>query len=173
MICQLIKCRYELAVHIKRAEATFIFAVLNSRAESRYYAVKRCRAHAKALKLCGVLHGRERTWIIGRDGIYSRRNLCELNADTIHTVEVYVVDAIIRQTSTAYSVNTYVGDGNVELMLYAGGKDQYKWLAEYAGQAVKMELAVCDWNNKGNKGCVLSITLEDGTKIYNELNFTK
>ena len=100
-------------------------------------------------------------------------DVCGLNLDTIHTVEVYVVEATIRQETTAYSVNTYVGDENVELMLYAGGRDQYKWLADYAGQTVKMELAVCDWNNKGNKGCVLSITLEDGTKLYNELNFAK
>ena len=96
-----------------------------------------------------------------------------LDGDVSHTVEVYVVTGTVRQEVTNYSTNTYVGDGPDEIMLYAGGKDQYKWLTPYLDQTVTIELAVCDWNAKGNKGCVLSITTEDGTQIFNTLNFDK
>ena len=99
--------------------------------------------------------------------------VCGLNGDTSHTVEVYVVEATIKLVSETYYSNIYVGDGSVQLLLYTNSAKQYSWLNDYVGQTVEMELAVCDWNNKGNKGCVLSITLEDGTKLYNELNFAK
>lgn len=98
-------------------------------------------------------------------------NVTALDGDVSHTTEVYVVTGTIRQESTNFSMNTYVGDGTSELLLYAGGKTQYAWLTPYVGQEVTIELAVCDWNNKGNKGCVLSITLADGTKIINTYNF--
>ena len=96
-----------------------------------------------------------------------------LDGDVSHTVEVYVVTGTVRQEVTNWSTNTYVGDGPDEVMLYSGSKDQYKWLTPYLDQPVTIELAVCDWNAKGNKGCVLSITTEDGTQIFNTLNFGK
>ena len=36
-----------------------------------------------------------------------------------------------------------------------------------------MEIAPCNWNDKKDnyRGCVLAIVLEDGSKIYNTLNF--
>ena len=66
---------------------------------------------------------------------------------------------------------TYVVDGDKKFMLYAGGAGQYAWLENYVGQTLTIELAVCDWNAKGNKGCVLSVTTADGTKVINNLNF--
>lgn len=98
-------------------------------------------------------------------------DICALNGDISHTVEVYVVTGTIRQESTNWSLNTYVGDGQNEFFLYSGGKSDYAWLTPYVGQTLTIELAVCDWNNKGNKGCVLSITLADGTQIFNTYNF--
>ena len=94
-----------------------------------------------------------------------------LNGDVSHTTEVYVVTGTIRQEETAYSLNTYIGDGTNEFFLYSGNKNHYAWLTPYVGQELTIEIAVCDWNNKGNKGCVLSITLADGTKIINTFNF--
>ena len=94
-----------------------------------------------------------------------------LDGDIIHTTEVYVVTGTIKRVVAGYSTNTYVTDGTNEFLLYAGGPAQYKWLEDYVGQTITIELAVCDWNNKGNKGCVLSITLADGTQIFNTLNF--
>ncbi|MBR3878511.1 MAG: OB-fold nucleic acid binding domain-containing protein, partial [Clostridia bacterium] len=93
-----------------------------------------------------------------------------LNGDISHTVEVYVVTATISQTATQWSSNTYVTDGSNQFMLYAGGKE-YNWLADYVGQTLTIELAVCDWNAKGNKGCILSITTADGTQIFNDYKF--
>ena len=97
--------------------------------------------------------------VIALDGAYS------------HTTEVYVITGTIKRESTAYSTNTFVVDGDASFMLYAGGPAQYKWLEAYVGQTLTIELAVCDWNAKGNKGCVLSITTEDGTRVLNEGNF--
>ena len=97
--------------------------------------------------------------VVALDGAYS------------HTTEVYVITGTIKRESTAYSTNTFVVDGDASFMLYAGGPANYKWLEAYVGQTLTIELAVCDWNAKGNKGCVLSITTEDGTRVLNEGNF--
>lgn len=95
-----------------------------------------------------------------------------LNGDISHTTEVYVVTGTIKRVVGGYSTNTYVVDGTNEFMLYAGGPTHYKWLETYVGHTLTIELAVCDWNNRGNKGCVLSITTEDGTQVFNTLNFS-
>ena len=99
-------------------------------------------------------------------------DIAALDGDVLHTTEVYVITATISREVGGYSTNTYVVDGDLEYMLYAGGAGQYAWLEEYAGQTLTIELAVCDWNNKGNKGCILSITTSDGTQIFNEINFS-
>ena len=96
-----------------------------------------------------------------------------LDGDASHTTEVYVITATISRVGGGYSTNTYVVDGDLEFLLYSnGGAAQYAWLEKYAGQTLTIELAVCDWNNKGNKGCILSITTADGTQIFNEINFS-
>ncbi|MBQ9748971.1 MAG: hypothetical protein IJV87_00135 [Clostridia bacterium] len=95
-----------------------------------------------------------------------------LNGDVSHTTEVYVITATVSRVSGGYSTNTYVVDGDLEFMLYAGSAGQYAWLESYVGQTLTIELAVCDWNNKGNKGCILSVTTADGTQIFNEVNFS-
>ena len=99
-------------------------------------------------------------------------DIAALDGDVLHTTEVYVITATISREVGGYSTNTYVVDGDLEYMLYAGGAGQYAWLEKYAGQTLTIELAVCDWNNKGNKGCILSITTADGTQIFNEINFS-
>ena len=54
------------------------------------------------------------------------------------------------------------------------GAGQYSWMEAYYGQEVTMEIAPCNWNDKGFwAGCVLAIRLEDGTKIMNTYNFDK
>lgn len=40
-----------------------------------------------------------------------------------------------------YSSKVYVGDGNVEFLLYTNSANQYEWLLEYEGQTVQMEIA--------------------------------
>jgi hypothetical protein len=75
---------------------------------------------------------------------------------------------------TAYSTTVQLQDpdgSSTYLLLYSGGKDQYKWLQAYNGQTVTVEVALCDWNAKGLKGCVLAVVNEDGSKVLNTLNF--
>jgi hypothetical protein len=63
-------------------------------------------------------------------------------------------------------------DGNDYINLYCSSGKQYKWLQQFAGQTITMEIAPCNWSNKNvYPGCVLSVILEDGTKIINTLNF--
>ncbi len=98
-------------------------------------------------------------------------DICALADSPEATTSVYVVTATISRVVGGYSTNTYLVDGDSKFLLYAGGPAQYAWLEDYNGQTVTVEVAVCDWNAKGLKGCVLSITLDDGTQIFNELNF--
>ncbi len=99
-------------------------------------------------------------------------DLCELKDTAEATTSVYVVTATISRVVTGYSTNTYLVDGDSSFMLYAGGPGNYAWLDQFNGQTVTVEVAVCDWNAKGLKGCVLSVITEDG-QIFNELNFNK
>jgi len=87
------------------------------------------------------------------------------------TVKVYVVTGEIEVQGEQYATKYFVSDGTNKFLLYSGSPGQYAWLAEYAGQELTIEVAVCDWNAKGLKGCVLSITTADGTQIFNEYNF--
>ncbi len=98
-------------------------------------------------------------------------DICSLTDSAEATTSVYVITATIERVVAGYSTNTYLVDGGNKFMLYAGGPAQYAWLEDYNGQTVTVEVAACDWNAKGLKGCVLSITLDDGTQIFNELNF--
>lgn len=100
-------------------------------------------------------------------------DILALSDSAEQTTSVYVVTATISRVIGGYSTNTYLVDGSNQFMLYAGGPGNYAWLDDYNGQTVTVEVAVCDWNAKGLKGCVLSITLADGTQIFNELNFAQ
>ena len=83
------------------------------------------------------------------------------------TTGVYVVTAKITKNATTYST-TYSFGG---LLLYSGGGAQYAWLDQFIdAESCTIELALCDWNAKGLKGCILAVITDDG-KVYNELNF--
>ena len=95
-----------------------------------------------------------------------------------HTAEVYVIDKASLTVSDGYYPTYYLIDegekdyGSKGLQFYQSGSAQYAWLQSYLGQTFKAEIALCNWNSKSAfKVCVLSITLEDGTQIYNTLNF--
>ena len=44
-------------------------------------------------------------------------------------------------------------------------------LKEYDGQEVTVEVALCDWNNKVYRLCLLSITGQDGVQKINTYNY--
>ena len=89
-----------------------------------------------------------------------------------HTHHVYVFDAKIHLVEQTYFSNYYLqnADGSVEFLLYASSGSQYSWLKEYVGKTITVEVAMCDWNNRGYRACVLAIVV-DGVTIVNDLNF--
>ena len=100
-------------------------------------------------------------------------DIYSLNPLEDHSTDVYVVKAIVEWVETDYysSVKLVNAQGET-LNLYCSGAGQYSWLSEFAGQEVTMEIAACNWNDKTYyRGCVLAVILEDGTKVYNTLNF--
>ena len=70
-------------------------------------------------------------------------------------------------------LNIYLTDSNgTRITLYSSSAKQYKWLHQYNGQSITMEIAPCNWSSKSTyPACVLAVVLEDGTKIVNTLNF--
>ena len=88
------------------------------------------------------------------------------------TTDVYVLKATVEVVETAYYTNIKLTSNGVSVNLYCSSANQYNWLKAYAGQEVTLELAPCNWNSKNYyAGCVLAVVLEDGTKVYNTLNF--
>ena len=92
------------------------------------------------------------------------------------TTNVYVLNAKFVVKGGGYSITYYLQDPNNaanELLLYTGGA-QYSWLADYDGQVISVELAICNWNSKTDKmrGCIVAVTV-DGQRIVNTLNFAQ
>ena len=111
------------------------------------------------------------------DSFITGKTISEIYATTDSaeaTTKVFVTSAKIFVNESYYSVTVQVQDPNktsTYVLLYSGGKDQYNWLKGYNGQTVTIELALCDWNAKGLKGCVLAVVNDDGSKVLNTLNF--
>ncbi len=98
----------------------------------------------------------------------------DLNAYEDHTTEVYVITATVTVEEAQYYSNIYVTSGSTKIRLYCSSAGQYSWLKAYAGQEVTIEIAACNWNAKNYyTGCVLAVRNADGTKTFNELNFSK
>ena len=101
-------------------------------------------------------------------------DIYNLNVDTDYTTTVYVAKATVVVEENQYYTNILLSDGTSKLRLYCSSAKQYNWLKAFAGQEVTVEVAACNWNSKNYyTGCVLAVRNADGTKTYNELNFTK
>lgn len=97
-----------------------------------------------------------------------------LSVSTDYTTTVYVVKATVVLEESQYYTNILLSDGTSKLRLYCSSAKQYNWLKAFAGQEVTVEVAACNWNSKNYyTGCVLAVRNADGTKTYNELNFSK
>lgn len=96
----------------------------------------------------------------------------DLDENKQYSDQVYVIEAKIKLEESAYSANIFVSDGSVNLRLYCSNANkQYKFLKEYAGQTVTVEIAPCNWNSKDHyTGCVLAVKTQDGV-VLNTLNF--
>lgn len=101
-------------------------------------------------------------------------DIYNLNVGTDYTTTVYVAKATVVVEENQYYTNILLSDGTSKLRLYCSSAKQYNWLKAFAGQEVTVEVAACNWNSKNYyTGCVLAVRNADGTKTYNELNFTK
>ena len=97
-----------------------------------------------------------------------------LSVSTDYTTTVYVAKATVVLEESQYYTNILLSDGASQLRLYCSSAKQYNWLKAFAGQEVTVEVAACNWNSKNYyTGCVLAVRNADGTKTYNELNFSK
>ena len=104
-------------------------------------------------------------------GEISVKDFTEFDKTVDHTTEVYTMKVKVAESENGYAYVLTSADGSFRITLYSGSKGQYSWLAQYIGQEITVEVAACNWNSKGYKGCVLAIVLPDGTKIINTLNF--
>lgn len=106
------------------------------------------------------------------DGTLTLAEWVNLSTDVDYTTSVFIVTATVELVETAYYTNIKLVDGDVSITLYCSNAKQYKFLQAYAGQSITMEIAPCNWSSKSTyPGCVLSVILEDGSKIINTLNF--
>lgn len=91
--------------------------------------------------------------------------------DTSNTAKVFVVEATIEKKSGGFSTTYDVVAGDASLQLYSGSGSQYSWLEPFAGKTVTVEVALCNWNGKALKGCVLAV-IDNGVKTVNSINFS-
>ena len=106
------------------------------------------------------------------DGTLTLAEFAALDVNVDYTTYVFTVSATIEVVETAYYTNIKLVDGDVSVNLYCSSAKQYKWLQQFAGQTITMELAPCNWSSKNTyPACVLAVILEDGTKVVNTLNF--
>ena len=97
--------------------------------------------------------------------------------------EFYALDNTLDYTTNVYKIKAYIfvdqynikigtKDGSIKSNLYSSGVGQYYWLKDYNGQELTLYVAPCNWNSKNYyAGCAMYAVLEDGTVIYNTLNF--
>ena len=97
----------------------------------------------------------------------------DVNVD--YSTQVYVVKAVILYEETQYytSCKLQSTDGSLTMNLYSKSAAQYSWLKDFYNKEVTIEVAVCNWNNKTYyAACIISVVLEDGTKVVNNSNFS-
>lgn len=92
------------------------------------------------------------------------------------TTNVFVVTAVVQKTSKQQGSYTNVTFNVGGILLYTSSAKQYSWIESFFAEGeteatLTIELALCDWNAKGLKGCVLAVYTENG-EVYNTLNFT-
>lgn len=92
------------------------------------------------------------------------------------TTQVYNVLAKVKVEESAYYTRISLVSPENEsktINLYSSSAKQYGWLTDYNGKTLRFELALCNWKAKGYfSACALSATLDDGTVLYNTLNYS-
>ncbi len=99
--------------------------------------------------------------------------LRSLDSTEDHSTEVYVVEGVIKFIDKTYYTVCQIEteDGSTYISLYCANSGQYSFLEPFKDQVVKLEIAMCNWNDKSYyTACIISATL-NGEKIINQLNF--
>ena len=92
------------------------------------------------------------------------------------TTSAYILKGKLVQVTSkqgSYTNITYYlynEDGTESYQFYSGNASQYAFIDEYLNQVLTLEIAICNWNGKGNKLCLISIVTDSG-KILNRTNF--
>ena len=115
----------------------------------------------------------------------------EYNDSTFKESTLAEVARLIDQTTTDYTTNVYIVEASIKsqgytniiengqdsIAIYCSGAGQVTWAVNAAGgqgNIVKMEIALCNWNEKATYKCaILAVYLADGTKIVNPNNFAQ
>ena len=123
-------------------------------------------------KLIGNFYGNHEYSKASFDTSKALKDLCNLDILVDYTTQVYVVKALVIVEESAFYTRIVIKspDSEDSILLYSASANQYSWLKQYNGKEVEMELAICDWNSKGYKGCVVAATYE-GVTTVNNLNF--
>ena len=97
------------------------------------------------------------------------QDLYDLEATVDYSTTVFVIKGTVSFPSGYGSVT--INDGDASFSLYHSSASQYKFLEQFAGQEITLEVAACNWNSKNYwRGCVIAVHTEDG-KVLNTLNF--
>ncbi len=95
-----------------------------------------------------------------------------LDASVDYSTTVFILKGTIEFIEEDFYTGVKLKDGDTEVSIYCSSSSQYRWLKEYSGKEVTLELAACNWNAKNYyASCVLAVYNEDGTKVINEYNF--
>ncbi len=98
-------------------------------------------------------------------------DLAALSVLEDHTTTVFVLKCTVVLEVTPYYTRLVIKDGSTSVNLYSANANQYKFLHQFDGQEITVEIAPCNWNDKKSyPACILSVITEDG-KLFNELNF--
>lgn len=119
------------------------------------------------------LYGKHEYSTASFDSTKTLADLLEMDVAVDQSTQVYTIKATVTAIDGGFSSTIYINDGDKQLILYCSSAGQYSWLRAFAGKGeITMEVALCDWNTKGYKGCVLSaIDPETNTKVFNTLNY--
>ena len=136
--------------------------------ETGAYAGQTCIVQAEIL--CNLLGKHE----YSTEKFVTNKTLADfyaLDKSVDYSTTVFVVKATVSLVETPFYTNLKLTDGNTSVTLYCSGAGQYEWLQAFKNQEVTLELAPCNWNDKGFwVGCALAVRTEDG-KVLNTLNF--
>ena len=97
-----------------------------------------------------------------------KAELAEVDVTADFSTNIYRVKATITVSQYAAALTA----GEASITMYTSSKTQYAWIYEtYPDTELTFDIALCNWNCKGYKVCVLAVYTPDGARLYNTLNF--